>query len=260
MEARQGEGPPAPSIFSFPRGTRAGSCLHAVFEDLEFAGAGPAEVRAVVADKLGLHGFGPEWRETVAGMVEDVLAAPVLGPEHPFRLRDLRGGDRLTELEFHLPIRRVTREGLARVFAEHGGPDLPGDFAAGLGELGFRPARGLLKGFIDLVFRSGGKYYLLDWKSNHLGDSPGDYGSEALQAAMARHFYHLQYHLYAVALHRYLKRRVPGYRYEEHCGGAVYVFLRGVGAGGAGGVYRARPGREVVEALDRYFAGGGHDV
>lgn len=251
------EGPSAPSIFSFPRGARAGSCLHAVFEDLEFAGAGPAEVRRVAAEKLALHGFGFEWRETVARMVEDVLAAPVLGPADPFRLGKLGGGDRLTELEFHLPIGRVSREGLARVFQEHGGPDLPRDFTGRLGELGFRPARGLLKGFIDLVFRSGGKVYLLDWKSNHLGDAASDYGPEALQTAMAEHYYHLQYHLYAVALHRYLRLRVPGYRYEEHCGGAVYVFLRGVGAGGSRGVYRALPARGVVEALDRYFGGGG---
>jgi exodeoxyribonuclease V beta subunit len=252
---------PTQTIFSFPKGAKAGTCLHAIFEDLDFAEDAPGAVLALVERQLARHGFEPSWRDPVAGMVDNVLGARLLGAGNDFRLRHLGCEDRLVELEFHLPIGRVTREGLRSVFAEHGGPDLPADIDVHMRALEFRPVRGLLKGFVDLVFHHGGRYYLLDWKSNHLGDGVEHYGPEALQQALAHHFYHLQYHLYAVALHRYLRNRLPGYRYEAHFGGAVYVFLRGVGPDGEGnnGVFRAQPPGSVIDALDQYFAGAAHD-
>ncbi|MFP3335624.1 hypothetical protein SB761_33520, partial [Pseudomonas sp. SIMBA_064] len=77
--------------------------------------------------------------------------------------------------------------------------------------LDFRQVRGMLKGFIDLVFRWQGKYYLLDYKSNWLGDSHAAYTPEAMAQAMIGHRYDLQYQLYTLALHRYLQHRLPDY-------------------------------------------------
>jgi exodeoxyribonuclease V beta subunit len=108
-----------------------------------------------------------------------------------------------------------------------------------------------MRGFIDLVFEHGGRYYLIDWKSNHLGSRPEDYGQEALGAAMRDDLYILQYHLYAVALHEYLKNRVKDYDYDRHFGGTFYVFLRGVdpAMGPDYGIFRDRPARGLIEAL-----------
>ena len=108
-----------------------------------------------------------------------------------------------------------------------------------------------MKGYIDLVFRHAGRFYLVDWKSNHLGNRLEDYDAQALAAAMGEDLYVLQYHLYAVALHETLKGRMAGYDYDRHFGGVFYVFLRGVDpAGGAGsGIFRDRPARELIEAL-----------
>lgn len=69
----------------------------------------------------------------------------------------------------------------------------------------------MLKGFIDLVFEWQGRWYLLDYKSNHLGMSPADYSRPALERAMCDHRYDLQYQLYSLALHRLLSLRLPGY-------------------------------------------------
>jgi len=72
---------------------------------------------------------------------------------------------------------------------------------------------------------------------------------------MAEHGYHLQYLLYAVALHRYLGQRLPDYGYERHFGGALYLFVRGVRPGWATsdgtptGIYRDRPPRQLIEQL-----------
>ena len=113
-----------------------------------------------------------------------------------------------------------------------------------------------MRGFIDLVFEHNGRFYLIDYKSNHLGDKPQDYAADALRPAMQLHKYDLQYLIYTVALHRYLGQRVPGYDYAEHFGGVYYLFLRGMRPGGSYGVYHDRPQQSLIAELDRLFAGG----
>ena len=75
---------------------------------------------------------------------------------------------------------------------------------------------------------------------------------------MARQSYYLQYFIYAVALHRYLRLRLPNYDYEVQFGGVLYLFIRGrePGLGPEYGVFRARPSRDLIEALDEYLATG----
>ena len=113
---------------------------------------------------------------------------------------------------------------------------------------------GMLKGFIDLVFEFEGQYYVLDYKSNHLGDNTRAYGSTALAGAMLSHRYDLQYILYTLALHRLLKARLPHYQYQRDMGGAVYLFLRGVDRN-HNGVYGDKPPQALMEQLDENFVG-----
>jgi exodeoxyribonuclease V beta subunit len=109
-----------------------------------------------------------------------------------------------------------------------------------------------MTGFMDLVVRSGEKFYLLDWKSNWLGPTPGHYTKEALHAAMAASNYFLQYHLYCLALRRHLALRMPKFDYAEHFGGVRYVFLRGVDPERRGqGVHEDCPDPRFLEALDK---------
>jgi exodeoxyribonuclease V beta subunit len=112
-----------------------------------------------------------------------------------------------------------------------------------------RALQGLLTGFMDLVFEHAGRYYVLDYKSNRL---PA-YTAAALRQAMLAHRYDVQATLYLLALHRLLKARLPGYDYERHVGGAVYLFARGIDQQGAG-VHLERPPRALLEALDQAFA------
>ncbi|MGL5496621.1 MAG: hypothetical protein ACRDCQ_06540, partial [Aeromonas sobria] len=103
------------------------------------------------------------------------------------------------------------------------------------------------------VFEWQGRWYLLDYKSNHLGMSPADYSRPALERAMAEHRYDLQYQLYSLALHRLLTLRLPGYDFEQHFGGVFYLFLRGMPQGG---IFHTRPSRELVSGLDELFRNG----
>ena len=111
----------------------------------------------------------------------------------------------------------------------------------------------MLKGFIDLVVEHEGRYYVIDYKSNWLGPDDAAYTAAAMAQEILAKRYELQYVLYLLALHRLLKLRLPGYDYETHMGGALYLFLRGSQAP-TRGIHAERPPRALIESLDRLFA------
>ena len=186
-------------------------------------------------------------------MVERVLATPLRdgGP----RLQDVAWERRLNELEFYYPLAGLEADGLKNVLLAHGWPAAA--FREEIENLFFNPVRGYMKGFIDLVFEAGGRYYLIDYKSNWLGPDPEDYRAERMAEAMAREAYYLQYLIYVVALNRYLSVRLPGYDYERHFGGVFYLFLRGMDPAKPGfGVFHDRPARALIDSLDAYLKSG----
>ena len=156
---------------------------------------------------------------------------------------------RLVEMEFLLPIEVLAAPALNRVIQRHD------PLSAKAGDLGFYTVQGMLKGFIDLVFEHQGKYYVLDWKSNHLGDEVGFYHGEALKSAMADHRYDLQYQIYALALHRFLRSRIADYDYDQHFGGVYYLFLRGMDGESEHGIFSAKPSLEFLTDMDRLIDG-----
>jgi len=252
---------PTPDILSFPRGARAGTVLHAIFEELDFQ-SDPADAgRRVTATVLGRYGFDPIWEQPVLAMVQRVLTTPLMAARPNFTLDSIAHGERISELEFHFPLGRLDAPSLNRFLAAYQPTPLLHQPPARIGRLSFSPTRGFMKGFIDLVFRFDGRFYLLDWKSNHLGDRPDDYRGEALASAMAEHFYTLQYLIYTAALDRYLALRFPGYSYDTHFGGVFYVFLRGVDPelGPDYGIYHDRPESERVRDLQRLLQAAAED-
>ncbi|MBU2498820.1 MAG: exodeoxyribonuclease V subunit beta, partial [Proteobacteria bacterium] len=238
-------------IFSFPRGTKTGTLLHDLFEHLDFAEKDALVVKRLIAEKLVEYGFEPAWEETIYELVTKVLSVSLDPGSKDFRLLHIGKGERLNELGFYFPLKRMTPGRLYDLFARHRS-DLPIErIPERIGDLTFAPLRGFMKGFMDLVFRYEDRFYLVDWKSNFLGPRGEDYGPERLVTAMEEGFYTLQYHLYTVALNQYLKLRLPAYEYETHFGGVYYIFLRGVDPekGSAFGIYRDRPSKALIDAL-----------
>ncbi len=245
------------AIFDFARGARAGNCLHEVFEHADFAAPAGDANRALVEATLARYGLDSasahradcvDPARTVATMVEEVLEASV--PGTALRLKDVGAHKRRAEWEFLASVRSVSGARLASVLRRHGPPELADEYVASLAALAPGDVRGYLGGFVDLIFEHDGRWWVLDWKSNYLGNRLTAYDRPAMHRAMCEHHYILQYHLYVVALHRYLAARMPGYSYEEHFGGVLYAFLRGIRRYGEGGWYVERPSRELVEALD----------
>jgi exodeoxyribonuclease V beta subunit len=233
------------------RGISVGLALHEVLEHLDFPGAEPRGVGRAVERASALHGVDPGAAAALVRVVLGVIDTP-LSPDGTLRLRDVARAERASELEFLLPVgdaraeaTRLTPGRLADAFARHAAPQLR-EYAGRLRELDFTPLVGHLRGYVDLVFRHSGRWYLVDYKSNALDD----YGPDRLRAAMFEHHYVLQYHLYALALHRWLERRVAGYAYERDFGGVHYLFARGMSPRRPGsGVWFDRPPLALIDAL-----------
>ncbi len=239
----------------FERGPRAGSCLHEIFEVLDFTDSDPGALREVVADRLAAFGYDVrQWTEPVCRMVRATLTLP-LNLEDPGHRLDRVGPDRrLNELEFIFPMSRPVSLGALFTALSGRGPWPPG-YTEKIAAAGGEPLRGFMKGFIDLVFERGGRYYIVDYKSNYLGPLAEDYGADRLTAAMAAHHYYLQYLLYTVALDRFLAMRLRKYDYNRCFGGVYYLFLRGIQPGRRTGLFFHRPDQRLVRALDGCFGG-----
>lgn len=230
----------------FPRGASPGTFLHSLFEDLDFTQPiSPEWMR----EKLQNNGFDEVWEPVLTRWITQVLAAPLA--DTGVALNQLSARQKQVEMEFYLPISQTLDARALDAVTRRYDP-----LSAGCPELDFRQVRGMLKGFIDLVFRHDGRYYLLDYKSNWLGESGEAYTQEAMAEAMQSHRYDLQYQLYSLALHRYLRHRIADYDYERHFGGVIYLFLRGVdGEAGQQGIFATRPDPALIMAMDALFAG-----
>lgn len=186
-------------------------------------------------------------RPAITRLLRRVLDTPV-GPLPP--LRSLASADGATEFAFDLSIGAFSMASITSLLADSGY-----DECARI--LSHRSSwRGLLTGSADLVCCVNGRYYVCDYKTNWLGPHRNDYGPDAMLAAMRHGHYRLQYLIYLMALDRHLEQRLGArYRTAEHLGGAVYLFVRGIGLGDEAGVFVDRPPAALINALGAAWLG-----
>ena len=260
-------------------GARFGTLVHGVLEDVDFTAG---DLRSALRHALAQQYLGGHERLDTEALLDGLVAAveTPLGPLAGGRaLRQIPPGDRLDELHFELPLVggdtphdgsvAVTLDVIADVLAAHLPADDPlAGYADELRDpLLAASVRGHLSGAIDIVLRVDGRYVVVDHKSNWLGVegeelSAWHYRPTALRDAMVRAHYPLQALLYAVALHRYLRWRLPDHDPDRDLGGVLYLFLRGMTGpdvplvdGQPCGVFSWRPPAALVvglsDALDR---------
>jgi exodeoxyribonuclease V beta subunit len=244
-------------LADMPAGVQFGTFVHRVLERADFAAS---DLDAELAEHIAAAG-GPA--AAVTGL-RAALETPLGSLVDGIRLRDLSREDRLDELEFELPLAggddptgRLTLAALAVALRAH----LPAEdpmarYATRLEDPALRSSvRGFLTGSVDLVMRlPGPRFAIADYKTNWLGPSEeplllAHYSPPALEAEMSRAHYNLQALLYTVALHRYLRWRLPGYAPDRHLVGVFYLFLRGMAGAPGAGVVAWRPPGSLVGAL-----------
>jgi exodeoxyribonuclease V beta subunit len=253
--------------FRFPKGAKAGVVLHGLLEKHPFG-------QSLSLDQLRSQLMGAGMPEVLDSLdeinlwLDEVLSTPlaVLGGAG---LKSLDPKQRKMELGFTLGISQVSWEKILTAIERHfpvseGSKALlrPDLFSSSFGTSYRSKLNGFLNGFIDMVFEWQGKYYILDWKSNFLGEKFSDYRGSALEQAIAEHDYAVQWCLYSVALLRWLSLKLPGQDPLQKIGGVVYAFIRGMGGAnrGAGqgaehGVYYAPVPPQLLIELDSLMGG-----
>ncbi len=263
-------------LAAMPGGATFGSLVHAVLETTD-----PAAADLAVELETQLRRHLPWWRVDV----DAAELAAALVPMYDTSLGPLAGGlslrriglrDRLRELDFEIPLAGGDVRGAApellvsdvgallRTHLSAGDPFAPYTDRLLSPALGGQSLRGYLAGSIDAVLRTPGQRYLVvDYKSNHLGDTAADYAPQRLAEAMLHSDYPLQALLYTVVLHRFLRWRVPDYQPARHLGGVLYLFVRGmcgvdtpVVDGHPCGVFSWQPPADLVVALSDLLDAG----
>ena len=232
-----------------PAGARFGNAVHDLLQHLPFANlaaAGDLAERVEAAGRRYGLAVDPDrlaqlLRHTVSARLH---ADPSTGAA--FALAELDPRKLVPEMPFYFHLHRATTPEINRIVAADPAV-LP---------LSFREMQGYLTGFVDLVCEHGGRVYIVDYKTNNLGERQGDYHPDRLTQAMRQHNYGLQYWIYSLVLHRHLRTFVPGYDYGRHFGGVLYLFVRGMSCERPGaGVYHARPDAARLQALHVLLGG-----
>jgi exodeoxyribonuclease V beta subunit len=251
-----------PAFNAFPAGSRYGTLFHDLLEwqaqhgwPAACTGASSSEspyaaewVALMARQSIRLNllpeqaAMLDEWVKTI--LIKELPLALNNKGSKAIVLGAVQASDMWPELGFSLPVQRLGSEQLDALITRYVWP------THARVELEPRQLDGMLTGFMDLILRHEGRYYVLDYKSNRLSA----YDPTRLQQAMLAHRYDVQAVLYVLALHRLLKSRLAGYDFDQHIGGALYLFLRGVDQSG-GGLLHLSPPRELIESLDAAFAG-----
>jgi exodeoxyribonuclease V beta subunit len=209
--------------FQLKAGAQSGNLLHDILEVTDFSAPDWVETGAAVARRYGIDEAD---HDALFSWLDEVLTTPLeLAGAGPVKLADLAMADTLREAEFYFPLHQADRRAVGRILQQHrhsqGGEALPAVLD------GVR-LEGMMHGFIDLIFCVDGRYFVADYKSTMLGDSPEDYQPHKLNQNNQQHYYDLQYLIYSVALHRFLAQRIEDYEPDIHFGGVAYFYLRGM--------------------------------
>jgi exodeoxyribonuclease V beta subunit len=222
------------------KGALAGNLIHDLLERIDFSQSENwTRVIKSTLDRFPGAGVSLLQEDLFKQFLETITTVEVL--EDKLALHQVHRRQRLSELEFDLALTDVNLASIPEWLEEKIPLRLNRE----------RSLTGMLNGKIDLFFEHQGKYYIADWKSNHLGNRPEDYHQQAMAAAMESNNYHLQYYLYTVAVKRYLQTRMDDFDYETQFGGVFYLFIRGMRVGSRHGIYFHKPIKQDIEQLEQ---------
>jgi exodeoxyribonuclease V beta subunit len=237
----------------FPRGAGPGNFLHEQLEWMAQEGFGQVDdegFRSRLAQRIQRAGWGNRLDDALAWL-RMIAVTPL--PPVGCALADIDAP--LAEMEFWFPSRQLDVAALDRLCRRRMLGTTPRPV------LPERQLHGMLKGFTDLVFECHGRYWVLDYKSNALGPGDAAYTHGAMAAGMAEHRYDIQGAIYMLAVHRLLRARLgAAYSPQEHLGGAVFLFLRGIGNPATHGCYLLEPDLELLDGLDRLLGKETHEA
>ncbi|MGL1956196.1 MAG: UvrD-helicase domain-containing protein [Colwellia sp.] len=262
--------------FQLTKGAHSGNLLHDILEHTDFCQPQWSETSKWPLVKYGELVSGYSEQDLYAWL-QQIIDTPIafqdeqaelnkpISIENSFSLAEICLDKTLRESEFYFPMEKASFTLLAKLLTDHrnSAKAANGDIRTSLPNRkvnlpSYQTLTGMMHGFIDLIFEHQGKYYLCDYKSNHLGNHFDDYLHDDLLLNIENNYYDLQYLIYCLALHRHLKHALGDYDVNKHFGGVYYFYLRGMNTNvnyvGRGIYYRQITLAEL-NTLDKLFSG-----
>lgn len=265
----------------FPKGMQAGTLLHHILEQLDFAKIALAQTQHSQKQHLSIelgrcfkHGFlhlkqallnnylpnqidehsyqttqknnfhiaEQQLYDDILDWLYCVVSTPIF---NHLALQHLKPTQYIHELQFCLFFnqKNFNSQQIEQLFAKYGF----------LLSLNGRNTDQYLIGSIDLICFDGERYHVLDYKSNDLGTQRQNYQYQLLLDNIVQSQYILQASLYLVTLHRYLKTHLKQYNIVKHLGNAYYLYLRGMTGDAKQGVIQCPIPLDLIQQLDQYL-------
>jgi len=261
--------------FNLAKGAHTGNLLHDILEHTDFNEPDWQQAMHWPLQKYGELTAGYQMEDLQLWM-EQVLNAPLIesdsltdkvtleeissSTDNPnvLSLAHLQKVKTLRESEFYYPMCSASTDKLTRILSKHRNMHSNSNLQSMVRLPAYQKLKGMMHGFIDLIFEHNNKYYICDYKSSHLGNDFSDYNHQAMKDNIEKNHYDLQYLIYALALHRYLRHSLDNYDVETHFGGAYYLYLRGMTGEVQHqncGVYYRKITVEELNELDQLFLG-----
>ncbi|WP_367670647.1 exodeoxyribonuclease V subunit beta [Sodalis-like secondary symbiont of Drepanosiphum platanoidis] len=205
------------SVHTFPKGKHAGIFLHNILEKINFQ---KTFDKKWLNKKIIENNFNIIWEKLLIKWIKNIINFPII---NNFSLSCLKDKQYISELNFYLPINNYIEtksiDLICKKYDKISSKSLLID--------SFK-ITGIFKGFIDLVFLLENKYYIIDYKSNWLGNKDKYYSIKNIKKSIISHRYDIQYNIYTLVLHKYLSNKLKNYNYKKNFGGIIYIFLRGI--------------------------------
>jgi exodeoxyribonuclease V beta subunit len=230
-----------------PAGAGFGNVIHSILERVPFAAlAAGVDISQELTLQCARYGVRAETGD-LQRLLRTIVTTPLSAAAGAdFSLAALEQVRIVREMPFYFHPDRIVTEEINTILADE--PTVT--------PLARRVMQGYLTGFVDLFCEHRGRYYIVDYKTNYLGDLASDYAPDNLVRAMEAHNYGLQYWIYTLVLHRHLTQVLPGYTYEDRFGGVMYLFVRGMEPSRPGsGVYFSLPGKRILDRLSMCVEG-----
>lgn len=239
-------------VIDLPAGPRFGNVVHELLENISFRELANKQDYSILVDRAcDRYGVKAD-KQNLMSLLHRTVTTPLLpassreNTEAGFHLALLNESTLIKEMGFYFGLSKSTSSQINDILVQEP------TFAP----LSHRTMGGYLTGFVDLVCLYDGRFYILDYKTNLLGEFLGDYTHDNMVRSMRAHNYGLQYWIYTLVLHRYLSKWYPGYSYEQHFGGVLYLFVRGMSKDRpANGVFYTMPDPDVLRDLSTCLGG-----
>ncbi|QJC37499.1 exodeoxyribonuclease V subunit beta [Enterobacteriaceae endosymbiont of Donacia thalassina] len=230
--------------YNFPCGKQIGITLHSILEKIDFT---KKISRKFIKQELIKKNINSIWHIMITNWFNNIIKTPIGNKK--IILNKINNKNKKTEFKFYLSIKNLFSSIKYNYIINK--YDLN---SFKLPTLKFEMIEGFLSGIIDLIFLWEKKYYILDYKSNWLGNSYIDYRKKYIENDICLNRYDIQYQIYSLALHKYLKYRISNYSYDKYFGGVIYLYIRGINnKENKNGIWETKPSFQLINELNKLF-------